>query len=86
MTSSPFRRPRGSDQPRTILLADRRTSVRLEGVMWSALAEIAAEKGKTVHDLIAEIDRDYAQTNLSSAIRVYIVEFYRDALRRQRGP
>jgi predicted DNA-binding ribbon-helix-helix protein len=50
------------------------------------LCKNLVREGKTVHDLIAEIDRDHAEANLSSAIRVYILEFYRDALRRQRGP
>jgi len=45
--------------------------------MWDALHEIAAARRITVHDLIAEIDRNHTQASLSSAIRVYIVEHYR---------
>jgi predicted DNA-binding ribbon-helix-helix protein len=48
-----------------------------------ALADIAQEHGKTVYDLIAEIHRNHDQANLSSAIRVYIVEYYRAALQRR---
>ena len=53
-----------------------KTSVSLERVMWQALHEIAAHQGRSVHDVITEIDRDRA-FNLSTAIRAYIVEFYR---------
>ena len=53
--------------------------------MWDALADIAGEQGKTVHDLIAGINRDHNQANLGSAIRVYIVEHYRAAPQRVFG-
>jgi predicted DNA-binding ribbon-helix-helix protein len=59
------------------MLGGHRTSVRLESIMWDALDEIAAEKGTTIHNLLAEIHRTHNQANLSSAIRVYIVDFYR---------
>jgi predicted DNA-binding ribbon-helix-helix protein len=48
--------------------------------MWKALREIAAQQEKTVDQLVTEIDRDRA-FGLSGAIRVYIVEFYRDRVR-----
>jgi predicted DNA-binding ribbon-helix-helix protein len=44
--------------------------------------DIAEERGKTVNDLIIEIHRDRQQRNLSSAIRVYIVEHYRAAFQK----
>jgi predicted DNA-binding ribbon-helix-helix protein len=44
-----------------------------------ALADIADQRGKTVHDVIAEISRAHDQASLSSAIRVYIVHHYRAA-------
>jgi predicted DNA-binding ribbon-helix-helix protein len=58
--------------PRNIYIANRKTSVRLERVMWDALAEIANAEGKTLFELINEIHRDHAGANLSSAItRLY---------------
>jgi predicted DNA-binding ribbon-helix-helix protein len=45
--------------------------------MWEALADIAGKRDKTVHDVIVEVSRAHNQANLSSAIRVYIVEYYR---------
>jgi predicted DNA-binding ribbon-helix-helix protein len=56
---------------------------RLEAVMWDALADIAKNQGKTVDDVILEISRERQDDlSLSAAIRVYIVEYYREALRR----
>jgi predicted DNA-binding ribbon-helix-helix protein len=57
----------------------------LSGTRPDALADIADERGKTVYDLIAEIHRNHNQANLSSAIRVYIVEYYRAVLQTARA-
>jgi predicted DNA-binding ribbon-helix-helix protein len=69
-------------RPRSLFIGNHKTSLRLEGVMWHALHDIAEERGKTVNDLIIEIRQDHDQANLSSAIRVYIVEYYRAAFRK----
>ncbi len=57
-----------------------KTSVSLEPIMWEALSEIATQQGKTVDQLVTEIDRDRT-FGLSGAIRIYIVEYYRARLR-----
>ena len=75
------KRYKPTQRPRTIVLGNHRTSLRLEPVMWAALADIADQRGKTVHDVIAEISRAHDQASLSSAIRVYIVDHYRAAVR-----
>ena len=62
---------------RNVVVAGQRTSVRLEPVMWSSLREIAAREGMSVHGLVTRISRRNAATGLTSAIRVYIVEYYR---------
>jgi predicted DNA-binding ribbon-helix-helix protein len=56
-----------------------RTSVSLESVVWQAFREIAAQQGKTVHQLVLEIDRTRT-LNRSAAIRVYVIEWYRALL------
>lgn len=50
--------------------------------MWDALAEVANERGLSVHELLSEIDQAQGEANLSASVRVYIVEFYRAKLRR----
>ena len=59
---------------RSVVVAGHRTSVSLEDAFWGRLRHIAAERGVTVSRLIAEIDR-HRRANLSSAIRVYVVEW-----------
>jgi len=57
----------------SVTVAGHRTSISLEEAFWSALKEIAAAQGTSAHALIEEIDRG-RQGNLSSAIRVYVLE------------
>jgi predicted DNA-binding ribbon-helix-helix protein len=64
---------------RNIVVAGRRTSVRLEPVMWEALLEIARQQETNVNQLVTEIDRQRNSSSLTAAIRVYIVDFYRSA-------
>ena len=61
---------------RSVVIAGHRTSVSLEGAFWEALRDIAAERGVSVNRLIADIDRRRSG-NLSSATRVYVVEWLR---------
>jgi predicted DNA-binding ribbon-helix-helix protein len=63
--------------PRTVFLAEGKTSVRLAPVMWGALEDIARHKGITRQDLLWEIYRDRQGIGFTEAIKVYIVEFYR---------
>jgi len=75
----------GRVAPRNIYLGPRRTSLRLEAVMWDALADIAQDQDKTVDDIILELSRERPHDlNLSAAIRVYIVEFYRARFKARR--
>lgn len=58
----------------SLSIAGHRTSVSLEQVFWAALGAIAARRGLTVAALVARIDRDRGEANLSSAIRVFVFE------------
>lgn len=57
----------------SVVLAGHRTSVSLEDAFWEALKTIAGGQGRSLNDLIAEIDRERSG-NLSSALRVYVLE------------
>ncbi|MBV9077536.1 MAG: ribbon-helix-helix domain-containing protein [Methylobacteriaceae bacterium] len=59
---------------RSVTIAGHRTSVSLEGPFWSALGRIAKARGLSVQALVAEIDGSRGRNNLSSAIRVYVLE------------
>ena len=57
-----------------------KVTISLEPSIWEAFQEIAAEQGKTVTELAAEIERTRIG-GLSAAIRVYIVEYYRTTMK-----
>jgi predicted DNA-binding ribbon-helix-helix protein len=66
---------------RSIIIAGHKTSVSLEGEFWDGLKEIAAERDTTIKELVAAIDADREHGNLSSAIRLFVLGFYRDQRR-----
>jgi predicted DNA-binding ribbon-helix-helix protein len=61
---------------RSVKIAGHSTSLSLEGVFWDALKEVAAARGLSINALIEEIDRGRG-ANLSSAVRVYLLNRYR---------
>ena len=62
---------------RSIVIAGHKTSVSLEDAFWSALKEIASNRHLTLSDLVATIDTERRHRNLSSAIRLFVLEFYK---------
>jgi predicted DNA-binding ribbon-helix-helix protein len=59
---------------RSLVIAGHRTSISLEDAFWRRLRRIAAERGLSVNALAAAIDAARGEANLSSAIRVYVLE------------
>lgn len=62
---------------RSIVIAGHKTSVSLEDAFWDALKEIAAQRNATLSDLVASIDSTRTQGNLSSAIRLFVLDYFR---------
>jgi predicted DNA-binding ribbon-helix-helix protein len=62
---------------RSIVIAGHRTSVSLEDAFWKALKEIAQARHCSLAELIASIDDGRRTGNLSSAIRVFVLDHYR---------
>ncbi len=60
----------------SLLIAGHRTSISLEDAFWSALRQLAADRGQSVATLVAAIDAKRGDANLSSTIRVYLLETY----------
>ncbi|MFO0996483.1 MAG: ribbon-helix-helix domain-containing protein [Alphaproteobacteria bacterium] len=60
-------------QKRSVVIAGHRTSVSLEQPFWRALKDIAVRRRTSINRLVEEID-SRRDGNLSSAIRVYILE------------
>ena len=61
---------------RSIVVAGYKTSVSLEDAFWEGLKDIAKIKRETVSDLIGGIDIDRKHANLSSAIRLFVLNHY----------
>lgn len=59
---------------RSLTVAGHRTSVSLEPAFWVALARVAAEGGMSIPALVSAIDAERGDANLSSAIRVHVLE------------
>jgi predicted DNA-binding ribbon-helix-helix protein len=62
---------------RSFSIRGHRTSISLEGAFWDALKEQADKDKVPVARIVAEIDGKKGDTNLSSAIRVWILSRYR---------
>jgi len=74
---------------RSIKIAGHKTSISLEDDFWKALREITGGRNVTLSDLIAVIDAERHLGNLSSAIRIFVLRFYRDQIfehERRRNP
>jgi len=62
---------------RSILINGRKTSVSLEDAFWEGLREAAQLNDESVSTLASRIDTTRDQSNLSSAIRVFVLDHYR---------
>jgi predicted DNA-binding ribbon-helix-helix protein len=62
---------------RSIVIAGHKTSVSLEDAFWKGLKDIAIARQITLSDLVASIDADRQHGNLSSAIRLFVLDHYR---------
>ena len=65
---------------RAIVVAGHKTSVTLEDAFWNGLKDIAGGRNITVSELVGAIDSERRHGNLSSAIRLFVLDFYRDQL------
>lgn len=64
----------GRPEKHSLTLKGHRTSVSLEPEFWAAFRRLAAEEGRPINDLAAEIDAARDGRGLASAIRVYVLE------------
>jgi predicted DNA-binding ribbon-helix-helix protein len=62
----------------SIVIAGRKTKVSLERTFWDGLHEIAKQRNETLRGLVNRINADRQSSNLSSAIRVFVLDYYRN--------
>lgn len=60
---------------RSVMIKGKRTSISLEDRFWDSLKDIADREGDTVQKLVTDIDRVRTGPNLSSAVRVAILDY-----------
>jgi predicted DNA-binding ribbon-helix-helix protein len=63
---------------RSLVIAGHKTSISLEDAFWKGLKEIAIGRNQTLSDMVAAIDRERQDGNLSSAIRLFVLNHYRN--------
>jgi len=71
---------------RSIVIAGHKTSVSLEDAFWKGLKEIAGGRDVTLSDLVSTIDSDRRHGNLSSAIRLFVLDYYRAQIPGHQAP
>jgi len=64
---------------RNVTINGRRTSIRLELENWRALEEICLREGMDIHQLCALVEEHRHISNRTSAIRAFIVSYFRAA-------
>ena len=62
---------------RSVVVAGHKTSVSLEEAFWNGLKEISKLRDMTLSELIDEINGNRPQGNLSSAIRLFVLDYFK---------
>ena len=65
---------------RSVTIAGQRKNISLEEAVWQSLKEIADYQDMTLPALVATINAERNQGILSSAIRLFVLNFYREQL------
>jgi predicted DNA-binding ribbon-helix-helix protein len=63
---------------RSIVVAGHKTSVSLEEAFWNGMKEISGLRNMTLSELVGEIDNNRQQGNLSSAIRLFVLDYFKN--------
>ena len=69
---------------RSLLISGHKTSISLEDGFWHALQEIAHSQGRSISELVRIIEANRDHHNLSSAVRLHVLEYYRAIIRSRR--
>jgi predicted DNA-binding ribbon-helix-helix protein len=62
---------------RSLTIDGHRTSISLEDEFWEGLKHIANIRGNTLVDIVKKID-ERRNSGLSSAIRIFVLNYYKD--------
>jgi predicted DNA-binding ribbon-helix-helix protein len=62
---------------RSIVIGGHKTSVSLEDAFWKGLKEISTSRDLTLSKMVSVIDSERARDNLSSALRLFVLDYHR---------
>ena len=66
-------------EKRSVVVGGHKTSVSLETEFWNGVKEIAHDRKMTLSEMVSDIDTNRSQGNLSSAIRLFVLDHYRNS-------
>lgn len=69
---------RSSVKKRSVVINGRKTSVSLENDFWEEVKTVARSRGQSVVDYVADVVKGYEGHNVSSALRLSVLEHYRN--------
>ncbi|WP_035705264.1 ribbon-helix-helix domain-containing protein [Niveispirillum irakense] len=64
---------------RNVVVGGRRTSVRMEPLLWESLADICRREGHNINDIVTMIDGRRGDSALTAALRIFILSYFRTA-------
>lgn len=64
---------------RSIIINGHKTSISMEDAFWQGLKKIAGERGLTLSELVGMIDEKRTSNNLSSEVRLFVLDYYQTA-------
>jgi predicted DNA-binding ribbon-helix-helix protein len=70
---------------RGVYVAGHKTSVSVEDEFWEGLVETAKERGVSPSELITSINANRGHANLSSAVRLFVLNHYRTQIAARRA-
>lgn len=62
---------------RNVTIGERRTSVSLEGHVWLGLSDVCQREAIDIDALCTEVDRRRVRSSMSSALRVFLLLYFR---------
>ena len=65
---------------RSIVIGGHKTSVSLEDAFWKGLKEIASNRKVTLSELVDSVDSERRHGNLSSGLRLFVLDYYRSKI------
>lgn len=64
---------------RNVRINGRRTTVKLEHLLWESLHEICEDTGRNLDEICSEVAQsENARTNFTSELRLYVISYYRE--------